>query len=82
MSKMFDYISGIAEGGTAKLEASLEHALGHLGIEIEENEKLRVEIARLRAALEEIGNLFDSQPGASAMARAALANEHDQEETK
>jgi hypothetical protein len=42
MSAMFDYISGKRRGTKAQLEASLEHALGLLGTEIEENEKLRV----------------------------------------
>lgn len=51
MSKQFDYIFGQREGREAELEASLEHALGHLGIEIEENAKLRSENARLRAEL-------------------------------
>jgi regulator of replication initiation timing len=54
MSKMFDYISGKREGREAELEASLEHALGHLGGEIEESAKLRAENERLRTKLQVI----------------------------
>ena len=51
MSAMFDYITGKKSGREAELEASLEHMGGYLGIEIEDNEKLRAEIERLTAAL-------------------------------
>ncbi len=40
-----------------------------LGRQVDE---LEADNERLRAALQEIANLFDSQPGASAMAREAL----------
>lgn len=49
MSAMFDYITGKKSGREAELEASLEHMGGHLGIEIDDNEKLRAEIERLTA---------------------------------
>jgi hypothetical protein len=49
MSATFDYITGKKSGREAELEASLEHMGGHLGIEIEDNEKLRAEIERLTA---------------------------------
>lgn len=52
MSAMFDYITGRASGPEAELKASLEHALGCLGTELEEAEKYRAEIERLRLALE------------------------------
>lgn len=49
-SKLFSYL---AHGGDALAlaQASLEHALGYLGIEIEENKKLRGERAELIEAL-------------------------------
>lgn len=46
-SKMFAYISGQSEGKIAELEAREEYALGHLGSQIEENEKLRAELAAI-----------------------------------
>ena len=49
MSAMFDYITGKKTGREAELEASLEHMGGHLGAEIDDNERLRAEIERLRA---------------------------------
>lgn len=54
MSKMFDYI---VNGGDklAETEAALEHALGHLGIELEENAKLRSDNARLRSQCDTYG---------------------------
>ena len=54
MSAMFDYITGKKSGREAELEASLEHMGGYLGIEIEDNEKLRAEIERLAAESERL----------------------------
>ena len=53
MSAMFDYITGKKSGREAELEASLEHMGGYLGTEIEDNEKLRAEIERLTAQIEQ-----------------------------
>ncbi len=60
MSKMFDYISGKAQGREAELEATLEHLMAHCVPE-SEYELLRIENRGLRAALEEIVRL-DSPP--------------------
>lgn len=50
MSKIMDYlVNGGDEADLAK--AQVEHVSGYLGLEIKENEKLRAEIERLRAAL-------------------------------
>ena len=54
MSATFDYITGKKSGREAELEASLEHMGGYLGIEIEDNEKLRAEIERLAAENEKL----------------------------
>ena len=51
MSAMFDYITGKKSGREAELEASLEHLGGYLGVEMDDNEKLRAEVGRLRTAL-------------------------------
>lgn len=45
---MFKYISGETSGKEAELAATVEHTAGYLGLEIEENEKLR---ARMDAAI-------------------------------
>lgn len=47
MTAMFDYL---VNGGD-ELAASLEHALGLLGAEVEDNQKLRSRIASLGALL-------------------------------
>ena len=47
MNAVFDYITGGKSGREAELEASLEHMGGYLGIEIEDNEKLRAELAHI-----------------------------------
>jgi hypothetical protein len=65
MSAMFDYISGKASGEIARAEASLEHALGCLGAELEENE-------RLRAKLDQITAVCDDNAGPSCDAHMAL----------
>ena len=58
-SKLFDYLAGKTEGPLAAAEAALEHTAGYLGVELEENAKLRTEIERLRAALEPVARFAD-----------------------
>lgn len=67
MSKMFDFITGKRSGKVAELEATIEHMGGYLGLEIEDN-------ARLRAALESIANntCCDGCQEAAKVARSAL----------
>ncbi len=50
MSHMFDFITGKRVGKKAELAASLEHALGHLGTELEENKRLRTALEFYAAA--------------------------------
>ena len=52
MSAMFDYITGKKSGREAELEASLEHMGGHLGVEMDDNGKLRAEIECLTAQVD------------------------------
>ena len=67
MNKMFDFITGKASGQIAELEATIEHMGGYLGLEIEDN-------ARLRAALESIANntCCEGCQQAAKVARSAL----------
>jgi hypothetical protein len=52
MSAMFDYIIGKTQGEEGRLAASLEHALGCLGTEIEHNADLREQNDRMAVLLE------------------------------
>jgi hypothetical protein len=75
MDKTFAYISGKKRGKIAELEAREEYALGKLGIEIEDNEKLRAEIERLREALHQIICMDENEhtlAQAQTIAKAAL----------
>ena len=65
MSAMFYYISGKRAGEGARVEASLEHALGCLGVEIEENNRLRVK-------LDQIASVCDDNAAPSCRADLAL----------
>ena len=47
MSALFDYITGKKTGREVELDASLEHMGGHLGVEMDDNEKLRAELAHI-----------------------------------
>lgn len=53
MSAMFDYVSGKKSGEGARVEASLEHALGCLGVEIEEREKLQAKLDQITAVCDD-----------------------------
>ena len=61
MNAMFDYITGKKSGREAELEASLEHMGGYLGAEIEDNEKLRAEIASLRELVKDLADDLESE---------------------
>lgn len=80
MSAMFDFITGKRRGKVAELEASVEYTSGYLGVEIEENAKLRAENERLMAVLRwyaDFENWLEDAPGWSdegGLARAALAS--------
>lgn len=47
MSKVFEYIAGQTDGEVARLEAENEYALGCLGVELKENQKLRAALTRI-----------------------------------
>ena len=75
MNAMFDYITGKKSGREAELEASLEHMGGYLGVEIDDNEKLRAEIERLTAENEKLRNALreiEIKGGATGYGNTAL----------
>ena len=58
MSKMFDYISGQAEGRVAELEATLEHVVANC-VPASVVDELEAKNAKLRAALKNIVDVDD-----------------------
>lgn len=53
MSAMFDFISGKRRSKVAELEASLEHTSGYLGVELQENERLRAKFDQIVAVCDD-----------------------------
>jgi hypothetical protein len=65
MSAIFNFISGKRRGKIAELEASVGHTAGYLGLELEENE-------RLRAKLDQIAAVCDDNAAATCDAHMTL----------
>lgn len=71
MPELWEFCGGLLKMTSAYLNALTEE--GTRADLLREIGRLYDLVDQLRAALGEIGRLYDNQPGASAMARAALA---------